>query len=107
MRFTFEPGQTPFDRDVDLALLRRRAKIRIRHARSVLLASLLRENERDDGQELLLLEKSDEVDPQVRISRLVVPRHSSARRASSPGDRRGLFRRVLSRNRSTSAVRTS
>ena len=70
---TFEPLETPLERDVDFALLRSGTQIGIRHAPGVFLTSLLAKDEHDDRQQLLLAEQADEVDPEVGVPRLVVP----------------------------------
>lgn len=70
---TFESLETPFECDVDFALLSSGTQIGIRHAPGVLLAPLLAEDEHDDRQQLLLAQQADEVDPEVGVPRLVVP----------------------------------
>lgn len=82
---------------MNLALLRRRAEIRVGHAARILLAPLLAESEDDDREQLLLLEHSDEVDPQRRVARLHRPSvrsRSTSPRSSSRTPRRDLPGRV-------------
>lgn len=50
-----------------LTLLRRRTQVRVGHALGLLLTLLLRECKHHHGKQLLLLEQTDEMDPQRRI----------------------------------------
>lgn len=108
---TLQPRKTPFNRDMDLALLLRRAQIRIRHAPGILLALLLAERKHHDRQQLRLLEQADEVDPQRRVAALAsasatAAASSSRHAARCDGASGGASAAVLpasSRRRTTSA----
>lgn len=72
-RLTLQPRQAPLDRDMHFTLFRRRAQVRIRHTRRILLAPPLTERKHHHRKQFLLLEQPNQVDPQRRIPSLDVP----------------------------------
>lgn len=64
---TFQARERLLDRDVDLALLHRRAQVCVRERPRVVLAALLREREHDDGQQRLLAQVPEQVHVQVLV----------------------------------------
>lgn len=99
---TFEPRQTSLNRNVNFTLLRRRAEVRVGHTGSVLLAPLLAEREAHHRQQLLLLEHTNEVDPQRCIPGLHVAPHAASASRTPRRDRS-----CSSRGCETSLVPTS